>query len=127
MAVDQASTITRGFLFADLRGYTDFVEQHGAVAAAALLMARTRVYFTVWKTPRWMPLLLGLFLVAFFIWVAENIGTATRTWLYPSQRDGWSLVGVEKLGSWFLLLIISYTLVAWIKRRSRRTSVATPA
>jgi hypothetical protein len=26
MAVDQASTITRGFLFADLRGYTDFVE-----------------------------------------------------------------------------------------------------
>jgi class 3 adenylate cyclase/ABC-type branched-subunit amino acid transport system substrate-binding protein len=37
MAVDQASTITRGFLFADLRGYTDFVEQHGAAAAAALL------------------------------------------------------------------------------------------
>jgi ABC-type branched-subunit amino acid transport system substrate-binding protein len=37
MAVDQASTITRGFLFADLRGYTDFVEQRGAAAAADLL------------------------------------------------------------------------------------------
>jgi len=37
MAADQASTITRGFLFADLRGYTDFVEQRGAAAAAALL------------------------------------------------------------------------------------------
>src|SRR5262245_39722630 len=37
MTVDQASTITRGFLFADLRGYTDFVEQRGAVAAAELL------------------------------------------------------------------------------------------
>jgi len=37
MAVDQPSSITRGFLFADLRGYTDFVEQHGAAAAAALL------------------------------------------------------------------------------------------
>ncbi len=37
MAVGQESTITRGFLFADLRGYTDFVEQHGAAAAAALL------------------------------------------------------------------------------------------
>ena len=37
MAVDQASTITRGFLFADLRGYTDFVEQRGAAAAAELL------------------------------------------------------------------------------------------
>ena len=28
---------TRAFLFADLRGYTDFVEGHGAAAAAALL------------------------------------------------------------------------------------------
>lgn len=37
MAVDQGGTITRGFLFADLRGYTDFVEQRGAGAAAALL------------------------------------------------------------------------------------------
>jgi class 3 adenylate cyclase/ABC-type branched-subunit amino acid transport system substrate-binding protein len=37
MAVDQGGTITRGFLFADLRGYTDFVEQRGAAAAAELL------------------------------------------------------------------------------------------
>ena len=37
MSVGQGSTITRGFLFADLRGYTDFVEQRGAAAAAELL------------------------------------------------------------------------------------------
>ena len=37
MSAGQESTITRGFLFADLRGYTDFVEQRGAAAAAALL------------------------------------------------------------------------------------------
>jgi class 3 adenylate cyclase/ABC-type branched-subunit amino acid transport system substrate-binding protein len=37
MAVKQGSSVTRGFLFADLRGYTDFVEQRGAAAAAALL------------------------------------------------------------------------------------------
>jgi adenylate cyclase len=30
-------SITRGFLFADLRGYTDFVESRGAAAAASLL------------------------------------------------------------------------------------------
>ena len=30
-------SVTRGFLFADLRGYTDFVESHGASAAASLL------------------------------------------------------------------------------------------
>jgi len=37
MAVYQGGTITRGFLFADLRGYTDFVERRGAAAAAELL------------------------------------------------------------------------------------------
>ena len=63
-----------------------------------------------------MPLLPGLLLVTAFIWVAENVGTFTRTWLYPSQRSAWSLVSAGKFGSWFLLLIISYTLVALIKK-----------
>ena len=62
-----------------------------------------------------MPLLLGLVLVSLFIWLSENIGTYTRTWLYPSQQQhGWSMVSHGKLGSWFLLLIISYTLVSLI-------------
>jgi uncharacterized membrane protein YoaT (DUF817 family) len=90
--------------------------------AAALLFARTRIIFLVWKVKRWMPLILGLFLVAVFIWFAENIGTFTRTWIYPSQKAGWSLVSLDKLGSWFLLLIISYTLVAVIKRGEGTTS-----
>ncbi len=34
---DHGHTITRGFLFSDLRGYTAFVEQRGAAAAAELL------------------------------------------------------------------------------------------
>ncbi|MDR2214650.1 MAG: DUF817 domain-containing protein, partial [Nevskiaceae bacterium] len=84
--------------------------------AAALLFGRTRVYFINWRARRWMPLLLGLFLVSLFIWFAENVGTFTKTWLYPNQKDGWHLVSLAKLGSWFLLLIISYTLVALIKR-----------
>lgn len=37
MPIEQRGTITRGFLFADLRGYTNYVEQRGAVAAAELL------------------------------------------------------------------------------------------
>ncbi len=84
--------------------------------AAAVLFARTRIYFVNWQTYRWMPLLLGLLLVTAFIWIAENVGTFTRTWLYPNQRSVWSLVSAGKFGSWFLLLIISYTLVALIKR-----------
>jgi uncharacterized membrane protein YoaT (DUF817 family) len=85
-------------------------------AAAALLTWRTRIYFTVWRTPRWMPLLLGLLLVTLFLWFAENLGTWSRAWLYPNQAAGWRLVSLAKFGSWFLLMIISYTLVAVIAR-----------
>ena len=83
-------------------------------AAAILLFGRTTIYFKVWRDYRSMPLLLGLFLVSLFVWLSENIGTFTQTWLYPSQRHGWTMVAPEKLGSWFLLLIISYTLVSLI-------------
>jgi uncharacterized membrane protein YoaT (DUF817 family) len=83
-------------------------------AAAAWLLGRTTVHFRVWHDYRAMPLLLGLVLVSVFIWLSENIGTFTRIWLYPSQRQGWSMVSIDKLGSWFLLLIISYTLVSLV-------------
>ena len=46
-----------------------------------------------------------------FIWFAENIGTWSRAWIYPGQADGWSMVSFEKLGSWYLLMIISVVLV----------------
>ena len=62
-----------------------------------------------------MPLLLGFLLVALFIWFAENVGTYTGTWLYPRQMAHWTLVPLSKLTSWFLLMIISYALVAWIQ------------
>ncbi len=63
-----------------------------------------------------MPLLLACFLNAFFIWIAENVGTFTKTWLYPQQMAGWTAVSVGKLGSWFLLLMISYALVALVNK-----------
>ena len=81
---------------------------------AALLFGRTTIHFRIWRTYRRMPLLLGLVLVSLFIWLSENVGTYTRTWLYPAQHLSWSAVSLSKLGSWFLLLIISYTLVSLI-------------
>jgi uncharacterized membrane protein YoaT (DUF817 family) len=81
-------------------------------AATAFMYRRTWIYFTCDQIPRRMPLLLGFFLVAGFIWFAENIGTFTSVWLYPHQiKHGWSPVGIEKLGSWYLLMIISFVLV----------------
>jgi uncharacterized membrane protein YoaT (DUF817 family) len=84
--------------------------------ATAILFGRTVVYFKVWHAYRRMPLLLGFVLVALFIWFAENIGTFTGAWIYPNQRHGWALVPIGKLEAWFLLMIISYTLVSIVSR-----------
>jgi uncharacterized membrane protein YoaT (DUF817 family) len=103
--------------------YANFFAHHYMVdlrivlfAAIALLFGRTWIYYRIHHRYRRMPLLLGLFLVALFIWLAENLGTLTRTWLYPHQMLGWHAVSLGKLGSWFLLLIISYALVAIVNR-----------
>ena len=61
-----------------------------------------------------LPILLSFVGVAFFIWLAENIGTWASAWQYPNQADGWEVVSLAKLGSWFLLMIISVVLVAWV-------------
>lgn len=89
-------------------------------AALGLLFARTRIWFRVWREDRWMPLLLGWFLVALFIWFAENIGTFSNAWLYPSQKHGWAMVSPAKLGAWYLLMYISFVLVAAVHRPQER-------
>jgi uncharacterized membrane protein YoaT (DUF817 family) len=101
--------------------YANFFADHYGIdlrlplfGAAALLFGRATIYFKVWRQYRAMPLLLGLLLVSLFIWLSENIGTYTKTWLYPTQHHGWAMVSFAKLGSWFLLLMISYTLVSLI-------------
>lgn len=103
--------------------YVNFFAHHytwdlriGLFVLTAVLFGRTWIYFKVWRMHRHMPLLAGFLLVALFIWFAENIGTFTAAWMYPHQRAGWSLVSMGKLGAWFLLMIISYTLVAALNK-----------
>lgn len=99
--------------------YVNFFSHHytvdvrlGLFAVAAILFGPAWVHFKVWRVHRRMPLLLGLVLVALFIWFAENIGTFTAAWVYPHQKSGWAMVSPDKLGAWFLLMILSYTMVA---------------
>ena len=80
-------------------------------AAVIVLYGRVWVHYKVSKKVRRMPLLVGFVLVAFFIWLAENIGTFTHTWLYPNQLATWQLVSLGKLGSWLLLMTISFIMV----------------
>ncbi|AXE66355.1 hypothetical protein BBF93_09795 [Hyphomonas sp. CACIAM 19H1] len=97
--------------------------RYGLFAATALIYLRTLVWFRPDEIHRPMPLLIGFFLVAVFIWFAENLGTFARAWAYPGQENGWEMVSLSKLGSWYLLMIISFVLVASVHRgRGGKTS-----
>lgn len=84
------------------------------VAAVLLVFGRTVMHYRVHARTWRMPVVVAYLLVATAIWVAENVATYADAWLYPSQADGWHLVSVSKLGSWFLLMLISVVLVAWV-------------
>ena len=62
-----------------------------------------------------MPLPVAAFLSALALWVAENVGTATGTWIYSGQIKG-ELVSFAKLGSWYLLLYFAFVPVTLVSR-----------
>jgi uncharacterized membrane protein YoaT (DUF817 family) len=101
--------------------YANFFAHHALPDARwVLLVAVVGVFgpcvmhFRVYRRGFRMPILLAFLLVALFIWIAENVATWSNAWLYPSQLEGWQLVSPQKLVSWFLLMIISVVLVAWV-------------
>ena len=79
--------------------------------ATLLLFGRTYVHYSINTVVRRMPLIVGFVLIAIVIWLAENIATSTDIWLYPNQLLNWQMVGVEKIGSWLLLMIISFIMI----------------
>lgn len=87
--------------------------RYGLMVATLALFLRTRITYTPSQHTFWMPLPLAALLTAFFLWVAENVGTFTGTWLYPGQKV-WTLVSLSKLGSWYLLLFLSFVLVTLV-------------
>lgn len=106
-----------------LLAYANFFTHHylpdiriGLFAFSALIFWRTWFVFTPDKRPRYMPMLVGLLLVSLFIWFAENLGTFAAAWVYPSQQHGWHLVSIEKMGAWYLLMLLSFVLVTIVHK-----------
>lgn len=87
------------------------------MAMTLVLFARTRVWFTVRNRPLWMPLPLAAFLTSIFLWIAENVGTNTGTWLYAGQST-FDMVSFAKMGSWYLLLYVSFVTVTLVLREA---------
>ncbi|ENV36630.1 hypothetical protein F959_02581 [Acinetobacter venetianus RAG-1 = CIP 110063] len=76
-----------------------------------IIFWKTKLHFQLQQKHFKIPMLPVLLLLAFLIWIAENISTFYKIWLYPSQVDAWHMVGWGKLGSWYLLLLLSLVLV----------------
>ena len=87
-------------------------------AATVILYFRTRILFTIGANTYWMPLPLAAFFSSFFLWVAENIGTNTGTWVYAGQGQQFTWVSFSKMGSWYLLLYVSFVSVTLIYREA---------
>jgi uncharacterized membrane protein YoaT (DUF817 family) len=91
-------------------------------AATIIIFFKTKVYFKVANRVYNMPLNLSFGLIAFFIWIAENIGTYFKAWAYPGQELAWYIVRPEKILAWFLLMILSFVLVSLINKKSLYTN-----
>lgn len=112
--------------------YVNFFAHHFVIdirpalfAATVVLYWRTRIWFFIGSTPRWMPLPLAAFLSSFFLWIAENVGTFTGTWVYAGQSD-FEIVSFAKMGSWYLLLYVSFVTVTLVTRDALSSKSVTP-
>ncbi len=112
--------------------YVNFFAHHflpdirlGLFAATVLLYARTRIWFRIHDRHWWMPMPMAAFLAAVALWVAENVGTATGTWMYSGQLTG-QAVSLAKLGSWYLLLYVAFVTVTLVSRRALSTQPLGP-
>ncbi|GHC48724.1 DUF817 domain-containing protein [Neogemmobacter tilapiae] len=95
-------------------------------AATLIIFGRTRIWFRISRRDWWMPLPLAAILSALALWVAENVGTMTGTWVYAGQAD-WQMVSLQKLGSWYLLLYVAFVTVTLVMRPDAKESPASRA
>ncbi len=86
------------------------------VVAVFVIFSTSQVVFTAHVRTWRMPLPLSFLFIGVFVYLAENIATLLGAWVYPDQAAGWQAVNVGKISSWALLVIVSFMIVAQLKR-----------
>lgn len=84
-------------------------------AATVILFYRTKIRIRIGAHDYWLPMVLAGIFVGFCLWIAENIGTRTGTWAYPGQA-WYQWVAWSKMGSWYLLIFVSFVTVTLVFR-----------
>ncbi len=80
-----------------------------------VIFRKTKIVFQTNGYDRKMPLVLSFLLIGFMIWIAENLATFLGAWKYASQHEGWRMVSLGKISSWFLLVVLSIVIVIQLK------------
>ena len=108
--------VLAGAIYVNFFAHHFIIDFRLALFAATLVMfIRTRIWFRIGDNWYWMPLPLAAFLSSFFLWLAENIGTLTGTWIYAGNKT-WHIASLAKMGSWYLLLYVSFVTVTIVLR-----------
>jgi len=84
------------------------------IAATVLLYGRTWVGFSVGGRYH-MPMPVAAALSSFALWLAENVGTLTGTWVYADAATI-AFTSLSKMGSWYLLLYVAFVTVTLVVR-----------
>ncbi len=102
--------------------YLNFFWHHFGPDARYLLMAgtilvfgRTTIWFRISDRHYPMPLVIAAALSTIFLYMAENIGTLTGTWVYAGNKT-FHWTSLAKAGSWYLLLYVSFVQVMLVHR-----------
>lgn len=83
-------------------------------AATLVLFWRTKVAFTLSRAYA-IPLPAAALFASFFLWLAENIGTLTGTWIYAGSAP-FDWTSLQKMGSWYLLIYVAFVTVTLVIR-----------
>jgi uncharacterized membrane protein YoaT (DUF817 family) len=81
---------------------------------------KSNVHFKNINVHRKMPVLISFFLIAFFIFIAENMATFLGAWKYTYQHGSWQMVKWHKLSSWTFMVMISYFILAVWKKAGHK-------
>lgn len=83
-------------------------------AATLILFWRTQVRFVQTRT-FYVRLPIAALCASFLLWIAENVGTLTGTWVYAGGA-AFDWTPISKMGSWYLLIYVAFVTVTIVIR-----------
>ncbi len=82
-----------------------------------IMFWKTKLYANLTTREYQIHPLFAAGLMAVFLWLAEQIGTFARAWVYPDQTLGWKPVSFHMFTSWYMLIVFSFVIIALLYKK----------